>query len=129
MLKFSGGVTVDSGGVSVDSFLADGGFGASPVVIPLSYPVAVAHSLRNMATNVFISAIAPPTGTILIRLLRNGAPVPGFSTAYGVGEGGVKSVLAGPEAYAIGDTFDLEVTTSGFTVGVGIDVTATVGVE
>ena len=130
LLKFSGAVTVDSEGALFVSFLADTGFGpAGPTPInALNYPVAVVHSLRNLATNILINTIAPPTGTISIRLLQDGAPVPGFLINYGVGESGIKVVLAGPVEYPIGSTFDLEVTTSGF-AATGIVVTATVGVE
>jgi hypothetical protein len=130
LLKFSGAVTVDSEGALFVSFLADTGFGpAGPTPInALNYPVAVVHRLRNLATNILINTLAPPTGTISIRLLQDGAPVPGFLINYGVGEVGIKSVLAGPVEYPIGSTFDLEVTTSGF-AATGIVVVATVGVE
>lgn len=134
LLKFSGVVAPALELAPVVSYLEDWGIGVGVGAIISTaprYPVAVAHNLRNMATNLlpgFVTPIIPLGGAILIELLRNGVPVPGFSITYGPGESGVKSVLAGPAAFAIGDTFDMRATVSG-TVAVDVDVSATVGVE
>jgi hypothetical protein len=131
LLKFSGEAAVDSeGGGPLASYLTDAGvgFGTGSVLTAPSYPVAIARSLRNLATNV-LGFIVPQLGSILVELLQNGVPVPGFAILYGPGETGVKTVLAGPTVFAIGSTFDLRVTTTHLGEVDVIDVTATVGVE
>lgn len=132
LLKFSAVATPSGeGGLPTTSYLADTGFGfsAGPFFVAPNYPVAVAHSLVNMATNLLQGFVIPTGGSMVFELLRNGVPVPGFTITYGPGESGVKSVLAGPQAYAVGDTFDIQVTTSGAAISAGVDVSATVGVE
>jgi hypothetical protein len=133
LLKFSGNVAGALDVVSADSFLADTGigFGGSIITVAPSYPVAVEHNLRNMATNLLAGFVVPDGGLIVIDLLKNGVAVPGFQITYGPGEGGLdgrKSVLAGPVTFAIGDTFDVRVTTSG-SVAVTLEMSATIGVE
>ena len=132
LLKFSGEVeaSVDPDDTII-SFLEDWGSGASAglfISLAPSYPVAVAHNLRNMATNLLQGFIVPLGGSIVVELLQNGVPVPGFVITYADGESGVKTVVAGPVAFAIGDTFDLRVTTVGL-AAVSVDMSATIGVE
>jgi len=130
LLKFSGPAAVEPES-QVVSFLADSGAeGASAQDDPLGYPVAVAHNLRNMAVNIGAFVVPLIVGSIIIELIKNGGPlaVPGFTITYGPGGTGIMSVLAGPELFAIEDTFDLRVTT--FNVGsVEVEMSATVGVE
>jgi hypothetical protein len=131
LLKFSGTADANSESTIV-SYLADSGVGVGTVpfiTVAPAYPVAIARSLVNFATNVLGTVIIPPSGSIVIELLKNGVPVPGFSISYGpLGPtSGIKTVAAGPVAFAIGDTFDVRVTTTD--IAAGIDVSATVGVE
>lgn len=89
--------------------------------------MAVAHSLVNLATNLDLTV--PALSSIVVELLQNGVPVPGFTITYLPGESGIKSVVAGPQPYAIGDAFDLRVTASNVTSGGPVSISATVGVE
>jgi hypothetical protein len=112
LLKFSGSVAVfgQLPGPGV-SYLADPGVGlggASVLLFPPSYPVSVAGSLRNLAVNIF-GFVVPQNGTILVELLQNGVPVPGFAITYVQNETGIKTLAAGPTPYAVGSTFDLRV--------------------
>jgi len=131
LLKFSGfAAGALSGLVPVASFLADSGAGigvGSILLLAQGYPEAIARSLRNLAVNIFGFTV-PPLGSIVVELLQNGVPVPGFSVTYNTGDSGIKTVVAGPAPYAIGDTFDLRVTTTGI-LAAGVNVSATVGVE
>jgi hypothetical protein len=111
----------------VVSYLADTGVGVGlvPVIAtPPDYPVAIARSLVNFATNVLETVSID--GVLTITLLKNGVAVPGFVTTYTGGQTGIKTALAGPVAYAIGDTFDVEVSSN--TIAIPLDVSATVGV-
>lgn len=121
LLKFSGNVNGTS-----PNFLADSGIGLASNGDPLNYPDAIARSLRNLATNLPFFTV-PLGGSMVIELLQNGVPVPGFVVTYAVGETGIKTVAAGPAAFAIGDTFAVRVTSSGFVPATV--VLATVGVE
>jgi len=133
LLKFSGAVNSDPA-QTVVNYLADTNVNSvllSP--FPASYPVAVTHSLRNLATNLLFQ-VPQGEGPIVIQLLKNGIPVLGFTITYGPGESGVKAVLAGPEVFVGGpptpDVFDLQVTTTNITsVGSAVNLSATVGVE
>jgi hypothetical protein len=130
LLKFSGVVAPSDGATPVVSYLADFGVGlglGSVISLPVSYPVAVAHDLVNMATNLVDGIALPPGTTLVFDLLQNNVPVPGFSITYVFGELGVKAITAGPVAFAIGDTFDLQVTATGV-FEAPIDVSVTVGV-
>jgi hypothetical protein len=132
LLKFSG-VIAPAGEGPVASYLEDWGVGVGIggiIDTAPSYPVAVAHSLVNMATNLLGGVVVPGGGTITFDLVKNLATVPVViaTIVYGAGDSGIKSVLFGPTPFAIGDTFDLRVTTTG-TVEVAIDASATVGVE
>jgi hypothetical protein len=130
LLKFSGQVLVTPGLVAV-SYLADTGsvaIGAGPVAMAPSYPVAVPRSLQNLAVNIS-TLVVPPGGSFLFELLQNGSPVPGFAITYAPGETGIKTIVAGPEPFVVGDRFDLRATV--FVTGV-VELTnasATVGVE
>jgi hypothetical protein len=130
-LKFSGVVAPSDSVVPVVSFLADFGAGlglGNVLTTPPSYPAPVPLTLVNFATNI-LDGIALPADTLLVfDLLKNLLPVPGFSITYGPGETGVKTVLAGPIDFAIGDVFDVRASATGvFEVGLG--ASATVGVE
>lgn len=131
LLKFSGICGTDSES-AVTSYLADAGFDDSDPDLTTSkapsYPVAVAHSLVNLATNISLSPVIPGGGSVTIKLLKNGSPVAGFSITYGPGQSGVMSAVAGPAAYAIGDTFDVEVISTDITAPL-VDVSATVGID
>jgi hypothetical protein len=118
-------------GLTLVSYLTDTGLGLlDPGVFPPSYPVAATRRLRNLATNLFFTVA---TGQlIVIELLRNGTPVPGFVITYGPGETGVKAVTAGPTVFngaPVPDTFDLRVTTTNVSNDGAVNVSATVGVE
>jgi hypothetical protein len=131
LLKFAGLVaSAGEGGSPASSFLADTGisFAIQSVFTAPNYPVAHAFDARNLATNILQGSVVPVGGSIVFELLRNGVLVPGFSITYGPGEGGIKTVEAGPAAYAIGDTFDLRATSSGLVVD-DVNVSATIGTE
>lgn len=107
LLKFSGAVLSTDSGIT---FLADSGIPLAPSTTALAYPLATAQSLKNITAN--LSSTVPPEATVIFDLLQNGVPVAGFTVTYIAGESGIKSALAGPVAFAIGDTFDLRVTIS-----------------
>ena len=133
LLKFSGSVPafgqLPGPGVS---YLADHGVGlgaASILLFPPSYPVSVAGSLRNLAVNIF-GFVVPQNGTILVELLQNGIPVPGFAITYVSLETGIKTLVAGPTPYPVGSTFDLRVTVNvEATFNPTLSMSATVGLE
>lgn len=134
LLKFSGQALTAPGGLTAISYLSDNGFSIvpGPVVVAPNYPVARTLNLRNLATNVLIPVIPPTTFVfIIIELLKNGAPVPGFTITYGPGETGVKTVAAGPTPFVAGvDRFDLKISTNSLAeLERGVTVSATVGVE
>lgn len=128
LLKFSGTATPSFETTAV-SYLADVGVGAGIGLISTapSYPVAIAHSLVNFATNMLADFTVPASASVVFALLQNGAAVPGFAITYGPDEFGIKTLVAGPVAYAIGDTFDVRVTVNGL-ISDPIDVSATVGI-
>jgi len=137
LLKFSGTAAPAVEGSPIVSFLEDYGAGVSsfqgvtPVSTAPAYPVAVARNLRNLATNLLTLFFVPDGGQFVIELVKNLAstPVVIATITYAAGDpGGIKSVLFGPEPFAIEDTFDLRVTASGTIVDVA-DFSATVGVE
>lgn len=120
----------------MSNFLADIGVGFGPgsiVAIAPRYPIAIGRNLRNLATNLLPPFTVPLGALIVIELLKNGIPVPGFLTTYIPGEGGVHNAILPPEAFVIsigGDTFDLRVnitTTDG--QALEANLSATVGVE
>jgi len=133
MLKFSGSVAVfgQLPGPGV-SYLADHGVGlgvAAVLLFPPSYPVSVAGSLRDLAVNIF-GFVVPQNGTILVELLQNGVPVPGFAITYAQNETGIKTLVAGPTPYAVGSTFDLRVTVNvEASFAPTLNMSATVGLE
>ena len=126
LLKFSGSAAFTVGAI-IQSFLADVGTGI--VLFQPSYPVAIARSLRNMSVRLEINSIVPsPNSSVTVELLRGFVPV--FSITFVAGDPAIKSVVAGPEPYAIGETFDVRITTSGFVTGTSnINVSATVGID
>jgi len=82
-----------------------------------------------MATNL-IGFVVPPTATITFELLLNGAPLLGFVIVYAPGEGGIKTVSAGPAAFGVGDTIDIRIINAGGGVPPPfVDASATVGIE
>lgn len=130
LVKFSGQVLVTPGLVAI-SYLADTGSvatGAGPVATAPSYPVAATRSLRNLAVNIS-TLVVPPGGSFLFELLENGTLVPGFAIAYGPGETGIKTVVAGPTPFVVGARFDLRATVFVTDVIELTNVSATVGVE
>ena len=59
--------------------------------------------------------LVPADGTVEFQLFHNGTPVAGFVTTYVATEGGVKTAVAPPpEVFAAGDTFRVQVLTTGF---------------
>lgn len=132
LLKFSGEVRFGPEQTLV-SYLADTGIDVvNASVFPPSYPVAVEHKLRNLATNLFYTV--QPGQTVLIELVKNlsSSPVVIASITYGSLEGGIKMALFGPESFAgppTPDTFDLRVTTTNLNNEGSVNLSATVGVE
>jgi len=128
LLKFSGNVQFDPN-LELISYLADTGINAvGPSALPTSYPVAVAHSLRSLAVNIF--GFVVPGGFLLFELLKNGVPVPAFSVGYGPGGTGILALSSPPVPFAIGDTFDLRVTATNISSADGfVSASATIGVE
>jgi hypothetical protein len=131
LLKFSGraaGVDSESGTDGI-SFLPDSGFGfsVSPIFTPEDYPVAVAHNVRNMAVNL-VGFVVPQGGQVIVDLLLDGAVVPGFTIPFIFGDPSLKTILAGPALFAIGQVFNVRVTTKG-TVTETVNTSVTIGVE
>jgi hypothetical protein len=129
LLKFSGVAAPSINSTPLISYLADAGVGVGTVPIITtapSYPVAIPHNLQNLSTNVQFTLSAGLT--LVIQLLKNGAPVAGFLTTYGAGDSGIKSVATAEVPFAIGDTLDLRVTTTGVFDESGLNVSATIGV-
>lgn len=128
LLKFSGLVAAPEG-PTLDSFLADWGANllAPAIATPMSYPVAIQRTVQNMSVNVLDGAIlGDPGGTVVFNLLKNGAPVAGFSITFLVGgPTGVQTAVAGPVTFLPGDTLDLRATAT--SVIQEINVSATVG--
>lgn len=125
LFKFSGVTAPALEGV-VTSFLTDWGpgIGVGAIISTApNYPVADPISMRSLSTNLL--GVVPPGGSVTIELLQNGVPVPAFSTGYGPGGSGVLSLSHVPVPFAIGDTFNLRVTTEN--IAVPIDVSATLG--
>jgi hypothetical protein len=130
LLKFSGAVNSAEGPTPVVSYLADHGSGLggpSVLLTAQGYPVATTPNLRNLAVNL-LGFTVPSSAQLIVELLKNGSPVPGFVVTYNPGETGVHFVAAGPVAFAPPDTFDLRVTTINLG-GVVVNLSATVGVE
>lgn len=136
LLKFSGEVRFGPEQTLV-SYLADTGIDlvnpslSSPGFAP-GYPVAVAHNLRNLATNLFYTV--QQGQSVLVELVKNltTTPVVVASILYGPTEGGIKSVAFGPAPFAgdpTPDTFDLRVTTTNLNNEGTVNLSATVGVE
>lgn len=129
LLKFSGRIGFDPD-LAFVSFLPDSGTDDDgPLsILPLSYPIAVARSLRNMAAR--LEYVVQSNQSVLVELVQNQLTVPVViaSILYGPGESQIKSVVFGPTLLAIGDTVDLRVTATNVNQGPVI-LSATVGVE
>lgn len=133
LLKFSGTARIDPNGSSAFSFLADVGVDATivPLAVAPSYAVAAGRSLRNLAVNI-MQFVVPPGGSIIVELIdKNGNLVPGFTVTYtDASVMPIQTAVAGPAPFAIGDTFNLRIATSGLgTQEQLLRVAATVGVE
>lgn len=128
LLKFSGVVGTDTE-LDVSSYLADTGFqSGQPETVAIAYPTAILRTLQNLSINVAQAILA---GSVTVQLLRNGAPVLGFTAVYTSADppGIPITTLTAPEPFNPGDTFDLLVTvTPGTGIQAGIFVSATVGV-
>jgi hypothetical protein len=129
LLKWSGvaGFGVES---IVTSFLADTGVGIGASVASATapaYPIGIARSVHNFATNV-LEAV-PLGGLLTIELVKNinTVPVVLASTSYTPTLVGVHVVPFGPVALTPFDTLDVAVIATN--IAVGLDVSATVGVE
>ena len=126
LLKFAG-VAAAGGNPLVQSFLADWGTGqgaGAVLTISPAYAVALPMITRNITANLPGGFVVPPMSQISINFRKNGFPA--FSITYGPGESGIKTTIAGPLPFAIGDTFDVQVLSS---VAQPVDVSVTVGVE
>ena len=141
LLKFSGVIasitpppaTNQPAPGTIISYLADPGFAPfvdSPNFLPLGYPVAIPHSLRNLAVNIF-DFVVPPGGQIVVELVKNiaSAPVTVFAIVLNPGATGVNKVPTAPAPFAFGDTFDLQVTAVNLGTEVFALMSATIGVE
>jgi len=133
LLMFSGTVLSLGEGPSLVTFLGAAGPGNTPTTGETSYPLAIARNFVNIETNLVANGPVPPDTTLTFDLIKNGdlvTPVPGFSITYVAGETGIKSAVAGPVAFAIGDTFDLRVTISPTdSFEINPFVSATIGLE
>ena len=126
VLKFSG-VAEPGGQPAEESFLADWGTGRGiDAILNLSpdYPVAVPLNLRNMAVNLLGGFVVPLLSQLTITLRKNGSPQ--FSITYGPFESGVKTVIAGPVTYMIGDRFDIQLLSS---LPEPVSLSVTIGVD
>lgn len=128
LLKFSGPVATAEGGGTLVTYLPDVGPDAvllSSAPTATNYPLAARRTTMGLATNVFVTL--SPGQSVLFELLKNGSSVPGFSISYGSGDFGVKTNENAPRTtYAVGETFALRVTTSGF-AGSSFGASATIG--
>ena len=123
-MKFSGLVRLGT------HFLEDWGTGhsGSEITNAPEYPVAVAVNLINLATHIKSPFVVPQGAIVSFDVMKNGVAVPGYSITYVPGEGSVKTLLAGPVPYAIGERLDIRVVITGISSGQGVNVSATVGV-
>lgn len=128
LLKFSGVVDANAE-LTTLNYLPDSGFASGqPEAVAIAYPAAISRTLQNLSINVVQALVA---GSVTVQLLRNGAPVLGFSAVYTSADpAGVPiTTLTAPEPFNPGDTFDLLVTTTpGTGVQGGIRISASVGV-
>lgn len=113
-----------SGGGTVDNYMTNGSATAGPV--PLAYPSAVAFSVRNISANLLLGATLG-AATLTVTLMRNGSAVAGFTVTYTGATTGIQNVAAGPQAFAIGDTLDVRVRTTGV-VAAPLGLSCTVGI-
>lgn len=127
LLKFSGLGAGQVSGTFVSYLVdSDGASVGGPSTTAPGYPVAIERSLVNLAVNL-LSGFSV-SGSVTIDLIKNlaTAPVIIATITYVGGVIGIKTVAAGPVALAIGDTFDLRVTT--VNAGGNLNMSATVGV-
>lgn len=120
------------------TFLADGNLATTLPNAPLNYPIASPFTFVSFSTELLTTYnpdstpgppfVVPNGGLVTFHLLHNGGAVPAFTITYGPGEGGTKSLSALAEAFAIGDTFDVQLVTSGFHIG-DVSVTAAIGIR
>ena len=138
MIRFSG--VVDANTDPKDTYLADGQLGIVGTNTPFGYPVASPFTFVSFVAELLTTYdpsgapsgpfIVPTGGGVTFQLFHNGSAVASFVIAYGAGEGGVKAATAPlPEAFAVGDTFDLLVVSAGFTIVRGFSVSATIGID
>jgi hypothetical protein len=126
VLKFSGVASpLAPDGIS---YLTDFGVGlSSPTPTPPSYPAPVDFTVIGMAVNLLTAV--PQGGTIIVDLLKNGAPT-GFVLSYTAGPGGKAFSTGdfGPVDF-LGqptlDTFDIQVTVTGITAQLPFDLSVT----
>jgi hypothetical protein len=89
------------------------------------YPIATRCEFHSLAVNL-LRFVVPPGGSIVAVVLKNGAPVDELSVTYSPGQTGVL-LARGRKKFSAGDTFDLQVTTSG--LGSATEISATIGVR
>ena len=120
------------------TFLADGNLATVAPNAPFAYPIASSFTFVSFATELLTTYnpddspgppfIVPVGGLVTFQVLHSGVAVPAFTITYGPGEGGVKSLSALVELFAVGDTFDVQMQTSGFHIG-DVSVAAAIGIR
>lgn len=128
LLKFTG--RSGTGEFGSTAYLADPGVGPSVAALGVApnYPVGETFSATTLSVNLLTPT--PPGVTLVVEVLKNGAPLPvPLFVAYGGANplsGFRRAVLGAPLAYAIGDTFDIRAVVVGLlTTPLSISATLT----
>lgn len=123
LLKFSGLAQTLPNASSTKSYLAD--VPTTLYTSKLSYGAATPRSFENLTVT---PRNAFTTGSIVVRLLRNGTAVPGYSVTLLPSSAPNVPIgqIAGPVGIDFNDTFDLEAEAIG--VDVIVSLSATIGV-
>jgi hypothetical protein len=139
LLAFSGILTGRTS--PYDRFLANGLAYSIPVEYPVGRPQTFITFIAELETffpgsNVNVPFVVPANATVEFFLFHHIPPaapvlVPSFTITFVAGDSGSKAASAPiPELFAIGDTYFVQVTVTGFRTlpGEGFSVAATIGI-
>jgi hypothetical protein len=135
LIKFSS--SLDPELPSAVGYLADGNSEVFPV--PLPYPLPSARTFVSFSAELLTILIGPndgdpfivpPGGTVTFQLFHGVSAVPTFIIVFNENEGGIKAAVVNPEAFAVGDTYHLQVESVGFNLSANVrfSFSATIGV-
>jgi hypothetical protein len=112
-------------GVAI-SYLADNGFPATVLTVPIEYPMPIARKIHSISVNVSTALVG---GTnVVVELRQNGIPIAGFGLLFlAASTPGILTSSAGPINFAVGDT--MHVRTTGTGGDQTFNVTAMIGIE